>query len=281
VYILENPSENLQKFLNYGRQRVSITELEYNNKVNAWILDEHDAEITVDENAERIILYHGTRACLEKVLKEGLLIRAGLKGRDTKMQMIDEVLMGEFGVEREQVPDWIWRYEYEYEKTIEPHLHMSVNLGTAVGYSHQGCEIKAQVRYHMFTWLLERRYGDFSVKDFEEKLFPNLRYGIISKLACERNGKESHVIQVEVPRGFLREEDWKFWRATVERVKETRKERPDLDAYRTLKTTTMEIRCLEHIPPEMFRKIWKVHWGSAWGWLAGDYKLEPIHALNM
>lgn len=152
---------------------------------------------------ETLILYHGTRAPLEKIMKEGLLIRAGRVGNDTRMQMIDEVLEGEFGVTRDQVPEWVWRYEWEYEKTIEPHLHFSVNVGTAAGYSHQGCEIKACVRGGMYSWLLTRRYGeDISFKEIEEK------FGVSpNRLACKMNGKESHVFCVEVPKDYVREED--------------------------------------------------------------------------
>lgn len=257
-------------------QRLTFDELEFNNKVNAHILDCHNAEITIDEKAKKVVLYHGTRAPLEKVLKEGLLIRAGLKGAGTKMQMIDEVLNGEFGVTREDVPEWVWIYEYDYEKTIEPHLHMSINLGTAVGYSHQGCEIKAQIRRNMFNWLLSRRYGDFSAKEFEEKLFPGREYGIVSQIACQRNGEKSYVLQVEIPRNFLRREDTKFWKEVVEKVKQLAITDPEIEPFKTLKDTTMEIRCLKNVPPSMFRKIWRVQWATAWGWISGNYELVNI-----
>jgi hypothetical protein len=240
-------------------QRLSYTTLEYFNKVNATIFDKYGAEITVNENAKEIILYHGTRASLNKILKEGLLIRAGLRGKDTKMQMIDEVLNREFGVTRDQIPEWVWRNEYDYERTIEPHLHMSINLGTAVGYSHQGCEIKAQVRRNMFTWLLMRKFGrDFYAEEFKQKY--GVEIGIISRIACERNGKNSHVFQVKIPVDYLRKEDLEFWRKIVAKVKEVNVKYPDIEAFSTLKRTTMEIRCIKNIPPKMFTKIWRVYW---------------------
>jgi len=264
----------IDKYLAENRtaQRLTFTELEYNNRVNAIILDEHNAEITADEEASQIILYHGTRAPIDEILRQGLLIRAGLKGVDTKLQMIDEVLNREFGVTREQVPDHVWRWEYDYERTIEPHLHMSLNLGTAVGYSHQGCETKAQVRGSMYHWLLERRLGDFSPKQFEQTF--GVGYGIVSRIACEQNGRDSHVVQVEVPVNFLRKEDFDLWRRHVQQLKTV--QRYDRDVFDELRRTTMEMRCLKNVPPAMFRRVWKVEWGEAWGWIAGDYKLHEL-----
>lgn len=237
------------------------------------ILDKLGAEITVDENAKRIILYHGTRAPAEKIFKEGLLVAAGLKGRNAKLQMIDEVLTSEFGVTREQIPEWIWIWEYKYEQTKPPHLHMSINLGTAIGYSHQGCEVKAQIRRNMFIWLLMRRYGDFSIKDFEEKLFPNLSYSIISEIACKRNGENSYVFQVEVPKNYIYKEDLSFWRDTVTKVKK-------LNNFEILKTTTMEVRVVRDIPPEMIRRCWKVNWKKGYSWIGGKYELEELNFQN-
>lgn len=222
---------------------MTIQDLEMANKFNL------QTEVTSTRTEGRVILFHGTRASVQKILKEGLLIRAGRIGKDTKMQMIDEVLNGEFGVTREQVPEWIWRYDYDYEATFKPHLHMSINRDTAIGYSHQGCEIKACVRANMYNWLLTRRYGDVS-QIFVEKKFPNVS---VNQLACQRNGEESHVFQVEVPRMFLRKEDLDCW----DKIKVKVQQNPKI--ARVLETTTLEVRCFQNIPPSMIKHIWKIH----------------------
>jgi hypothetical protein len=174
--------------------------------------------------------------------------------------MIDDVLQGEFGVTREQIPEWVWKYEYEYEKTIEPHLHMSINFGTAAGYSHQGCEIKAQVRHAMYEWLLMRRYGDITCRE-EQKLFPNIS---ASQLACERNGKRSYVFQVKVPIAFLRDKDVVFWREVLTKINGLIITHKEYEMRKNLEETTMEIRCLRKIPPKMITQVWEIKWANDW-----------------
>jgi len=255
-------------------QRVTISELEARNKANSLLLDKFNNEITTDPNAKEVILYHGTRASYRKILKEGLLIRAGLHGRDTKMKMIDDVLQREFGVTRQQVPDWIWKNEYEYEKTIEPHLHMSINFGTAAGYSHQGCEIKAQVRDAMYCWLLTRRYGDITCRE-QQKLFPNVS---VSQLACERNGKHSYVFQVKLPISFLRDQDLVFWREILTNINELMITHEECEPRKTLEETTMEIRCLRNIRPKMITQVWEIKWDNNWAskFLDDSYKVVQL-----
>ena len=226
----------------------TYTALEYINKQNRALLDQYNAPITINENAAEIILYHGTRAPINKILREGLLVRAGRTGPNTKLQMIDEVLQGEFGVTREQIPDWIWRHEYEYELTEPPHLHMSINLGTAIGYAYQGCEIKASIRKNMFFWLLQKRGQKITAKQKQ----------LISKIAAERNGETPHVIQVKIPVGWLYRPDLELWRQLLKKIKREHYRNPQLNCLELLKTTTLEIRCLQNIPPEKITAIYKI-----------------------
>jgi len=201
---------------------------------------------------ETLVLYHGTRAPLRKILKEGILVRAGRTGKDTRMQMVDEVLEREFGVTKEQVPSWIWKGEYDYEGSIEPHIHMSVNIRTAAGYAHQGCEIHAEIRSHMYGWLLERRYGPMKVED-QRRRFPKSP-GLI---ACEMNGVESHVFCVEVPVDFVRTSDLELLEGILKRA-------PGRMDY--LNTTTMEVRVVKDIPPQMIKRVWRVYYWDTVGW---------------
>jgi len=241
------------------------------------LFDERLAEVTVNADAKTIILYHGSRVPYKKVMKQGLLIRAGLRGKNSKLQMIDDVLNGEFGVTREQIPEWIWKFEYDYEKTIEPHLHLSINLGTAVGYSHQGCEIKAQIRDHMYGWLLIRRYGDLSVGEMQNK-FPKSN---LSQLACEQNGKRSYVFQVAVPKSFIRKEDLKFWSEIINRLVELQKKRPELNALRHLLSDTIEMRCVKNLPASQILRIWNVDWKHRWSsFYDNTYQLKLMYAAN-
>jgi len=251
-------------------QRMSFNELEFSTLTNKEYLDQFGFPITINEKSKTIVLYHGTRASFEKIMKEGLLIRAGLVGNDTKMKMIDDVLNGELGVERGQIPDWIWKNEYEYEQTRSPHLHMSLNFGTALGYSHQGCEIKAQIRNNFYSWILSKRYGEnLTIQELKIKLgHPEIS---INGIACEMNGKESHVFQVEVPINFLDKEDYKFWREILEKIKRANKEHPELKAFESLKRNTLEIRILRNIPPEMIKRAWKIYFKDNSGF---QYEIE-------
>lgn len=207
----------------------------------------------------KIILYHGTRAPLEKIAKEGLLIRAGKVGPDTKLQMIEEVL-AEFGYRLDQVPEWIWRHEYAYEATIEPHLHFSINRETAIGYSHQGCETKAQVRAAMYIWL----YGeDLTSQEIREKLGESPH-----SLAAKKNGKISLVFCVQVLRSFIRTKDLLDLENTASKI---RKLYSEAEAEDFLARTTQEMRVIQNIPPRMIKKVWRIDFQSF-----RDYRITEI-----
>lgn len=214
-----------------------------------------------------LVLYHGTRVSPEKIMEEGLLIRAGLTGKDTRMQMVDNAL-GEFGYTRKKVPKWIWEGEWNYERTIEPHLHMSTNVGTAVGYSHQGCEIKAQIRTALISWIITKVYGDkdMSIREIDEKLGCSP-----SKIAIRMNGKSSYVYCVEIPRNFVRKEDLQGLEGASKRYGEKIgiKERDEW-----LNRTTREVRVVENIPPNMIKRVWKVNFKGKF--VFAGYELERV-----
>lgn len=209
----------------------------------------------------KIILYHGTRAPLEKIAKEGLLIRAGRVGPDTKLQMIDEVL-DEFGFQRDQVPGWIWKGEYNYEATIVPHLHFAVNRDVAAGYSRQGCEIQAQVRAAMYMWLTG---PDLTFWEITQKLGRNPYH-----LAAEKNGKTSLVFEVEIPRTFVRAKDLLDLGETASKFRTFYGE----DKVKNfLATTTFEMRVIRNILPEMITKVWRIGFPTPYG---RDYQFEEV-----
>lgn len=217
-----------------------------NEKRNGKGFDEIRFPVTTSANAEAAILYHGTRVDPSIIMKRGLLVRAGLEGGDTRMRMVDDVLESEFGVTRDQVPKWIWESEYLYERTKPAHLHMSLNFGTAAGYSRVGCEIKYQVRHHMLVWMCERRLdeGSIETRRMLEKL--------IAEFCRRKNGNGSYVYQVKIPVVWLHEPDVALWRRCLKRYEEM-KDGEDLQH------TTVEIRCLRHIPPPHILAAWQVH----------------------
>lgn len=209
----------------------------------------------------RISLYHGTRAPLEKILGEGLLIYGGHRN---KMSLVREAL-ADLGLKIRDVPRWVWESSIHYEANIEPHIHCSLNIGTAAAYAWQGCETKAVVRAGALIWLLSRLLGhDVTFRELEEL---GVSDWDIRRVAAEANGLESHVIKVEVPIEYVRREDYEDVLRMIHLYGEQR-----------LLYNIMEVRVVRNIPPDMIKAAWRVVWRGRS--LYDGYDLKPV-MVNM
>jgi len=192
---------------------------------------------------DRITLFHGTRASLEKIMREGLLICGG---RRSRMDLVREAL-ADFGLKIHDVPRWVWETAALCEANIEPHIHFSLNLGAAVAYAWQGCETRALVRAGALIWLLSRLLGEnMSWRDLEDK---GVSMRDIDVVAAKMNGVESHVIKVEVPIDYVRREDYEDILNAVQ-----------IYGEEYLSSTTMEVRVVKNVPPNMIKRVWRVAW---------------------
>jgi len=179
-------------------------------------------------------LYHGTRTPPDKILEEGLVLGGGM----TKEERRDKILK-EYGLELKDVPEWTWKGELEYEKDRPPHLHMSLNLPTAAGYAHQGCETECQIRRHLKIW---QKDLDNLPLALTRKLMP-----LIDKEALEEIGKQPYVYEIEVPDDWITKEDHK----RVESIKHIPGE---------IEFTAAEVHMEHNIPPEMITGVYEIDW---------------------
>jgi len=152
---------------------------------------------------KEVILFHGTRANPKSITEKGLL--AGGLDRKVKDPLTEKYIVNkettlqrvlkEFGLKKENVPEWTYKSELNYEKDQPIHIHFENSFVNACGYADMGGEPAYLIRKGIMDWIRMREIGD------EETVLYHTdpeRAKLHNKIAKEANGKTCYVIAVRI-----------------------------------------------------------------------------------
>ena len=152
---------------------------------------------------KEILVFHGTRADPNSIREKGLI--AGGLDRKIKDPLTERYIvnkeatlqrvLGEFGLRKEEIPEWCYRGELQYEKDDPIHIHFEMSFDNAIGYADMGGEPAYLIRYHIRTWLEAKKLGDETtcLWHLDRKLSRE-----VNRWAKEANGKHTYVVAVKL-----------------------------------------------------------------------------------
>lgn len=206
---------------------------------------------------KEVILFHGTRANPKSIMEKGLL--AGGLDRKVKDPITEKYIVNkettlqrvlkEFGLKKEEVPEWTYSGELEYEKDLPIHIHFENSFANACGYADMGGEPAYCIRRNIMDWLDMKKLGndeDVLYSQGEEGL---KRHKVNNAKAKKANGSICYVVAVKIRLDDSRLEQRA--KDTIRRVKEVMKKGLIKDSwYKWWNRNSHECRYYGDIKPE-------------------------------